>query len=326
MMAHPRPRSFNISFITQALPLGRKIFVDPVDHRWECLASEDVQEICTALKEKQPLLSLLFSDNTGNTVHSMDDILAYVSDPFISWPSLIDLELKTTDLLHIPSEQYTNNDTNTISSDVPATPITHLVQRILEATRPGANLDATQEGLYKQEGLTDIMRLRTTEQVLRRHPSLPFLWLAFYVSTRHEYARNMLITGGLIDNLWDLYFLDFPDPRLEVNHNSPPKRYGNLDIVRLCNMLLRILFPHGQSNAHERVLLSATKESVDATHPNRTWLRARDLAESLKEFLAEDLRLHRRALCARYHDDEVALRKAMVMEERSREILKGVLG
>lgn len=40
---------------------------------------------------------------------------------------------------------------------------------------------------------------------------------------RHGNARIMLITGELIDSLWDLYRLNFSDPRLEVNGDALSK-------------------------------------------------------------------------------------------------------
>lgn len=314
----------------QSPQLAVDFFVELVRSRWENLTLEDVDKICITLQAQRPLLKLLFpiaAQKAGESPKHITSILTYVAS-LTSWPPLNEIE--DTKFSYIPPKG-TITDLVAAIPDRPTSSVAILVQHILAATRPGTNYDPTYESLVELESLTNMPHSnkidswsRTTERFLYRHPALPFLWLALYLAVGNAYASGMLIAGGIVDNIRDLYDLEFPDPRVDMG--LPTQRYSDLDLIRLCHILLRNLFPTEQANIWGSIQSSSvdpltSKKDTDEAARERCWLRAKDLADSLREFFTQDLRFHRRAMCARFHDAEVVLREEMEAEERDAEFL-----
>ena len=309
----------------QSTQLAVNFFVELVRSRWETLTLENVDKICITFKAERPLLKLLFptaAQKAGESPKHITSILTYIAS-LTSWPSLNETE--GTNFSYIPPKGIITDLVATIP-DRPTSSVAILVQHILEVTRPGTNNDPTYESLVELEGLTNMPHFnnvdpwsRTTEWFLYRHPALPFLWLALYLAVGNAYASAMLIAGGIVDNVRDLYDLDFPD--LRVDMDLPTKRYSDIDLIRLCHILLCNLFPNKQADIWGSMQssfvdpLTSKKDTDEATREHK-WLRAKDLADSLKEFFTQDLRLHRRAMCARFHDGEVVLREELEAEAR----------
>ncbi|KAI0088462.1 hypothetical protein BDY19DRAFT_165311 [Irpex rosettiformis] len=315
--------------LVQTTQLDRKFFVELISFHWERLMLEDVEEICTTLKEKSTLLKFLFPDHTqnvGDPPKHIHQIFTYFASPGTSCPPFV-------------------GDLFDIVPNRPTIAILNLSQRVLEATRPGANFYPTPTAPTEPEYVIyepqfNKTASRTDVRLLHRHPAAPFLSLALCLARSNAYASAVLVAGGIVNNVRDLYDLDFPDPRLS-DDVSLSKRYYKLDLVKLCHALLRALFPARDDKAKSHEYVRPPQGSFDpgssTTTPNglrladpvlssRDWFRAKELAESLMEFFSQDLRFHERAMCARYHDEEVLWRDEMEAEKRDQEFLRGIGG
>lgn len=305
---------------TWTLELRRTFLTRLLRYSWARLTVSEAWQICAIFKEEHSILRYLFPmtapHRDGSTEH-IDFILTYFARPTAEWPSLTAFE--ETLFRHVPEEWPISNIARILPSHT--TPeLSCFVDHILKATRPNADLDPSPQAVVELEkalGDHSPSDTCTTTSFLRRHPASPSLWLALYLAEGNDHAASALIAGGVVQNVRDLYDSDFPDPRA----SSDVASQSIYDLMRLCYMLLRVLFPRDKVGSRKRAqffdaksFLTKTGELVRSSGDNLTehaWEREKALAESLQEDLREDLRHYARQMSA----DTVMERRLTEMRE-----------
>ncbi|KAI0088463.1 hypothetical protein BDY19DRAFT_1057168 [Irpex rosettiformis] len=313
--------------------LRRDFLTELLRYCWDRLTVNEAEQICTMFKEEHSILKYLFpvstQDRTGSTPRHVGLILTYFSRPAAEWPSLTTFE----EILfrHAPEEWPISNIARILPSHTPSPELSAIVEFILKATRPNANLDPHPQAIAELEtllGLDEPLNgiARTpwaVTTILRRHPASPSLWLALYLADRNPHAASTLIAGGIVQNIRDLYDTDFLDPRVNFNGVATQSAY---DLMQLCYMLLRVLFPRDKAGTSCRprhmpyscyaTTPSSGKLRDDKDDERCAWAKAKELAEVLQEDLQGDLRYYRRQMSARYHDGETVYRDEILAEAR----------
>lgn len=254
----------------------------------------------------------------------VDLVHTYFARPDASWPSLVNFE--ETQFRHVPTEWPVSNIARILPErDTPA--MSALLDYILQSTKPNLNCDPAPAAIVELEELLGGRRERyptawSTAHFLRRHPASPSLWFALYLASGNAYAAKALVSGGIVANLRDLYDLDFPDPR----PNSDAATQGVYDLLRISYMLLRVLFRDNKNtNLRSHALKFPTstgkKPLAGLSAEDDTWMRAKELADELKENMREDLRYYARQMTARYHDSETVYRDEIEAEARDQRFL-----
>lgn len=241
-----------------------------------------------------PVLSFLFHDidqQRDVSPRNLRFLFIYISN--IVWPSLGEIE--NADYRDLPEHWPISGITRLLSRPPTSRPaLAAVVARILVAIRPNANLDPTLADFDELQCMDpDVRSLFPSKQYFTRscrsrHPASPYLWLAAYLAHESDVAARLLLTGGVVHHLTELYDAEFPDPRAtgHITGDLPCALQGGqsqYDLHRLSFTLLSVLSKRTR----------ATKLAKDDG-------TARALQE-LKADIREDIRCRSRMISETYH-------------------------
>ncbi|KAI0689917.1 hypothetical protein BC835DRAFT_1366775 [Cytidiella melzeri] len=304
----------------------RQNFLTGLLHRrWDTLNFNSAQNICNILEVEQSVFKFLFptpDQDRRKPAQYTHLIFTYLTSPSatqVMWPSLVFIE--ESHFLQLPLQWPVTHIVRVLPEHGSPT-MTAIVEHILRATRPNVQFDPTHSELEELQRLLPSRKSTsthyTTVDYLCRHPASPFLWFALYLAYENHLAARLLVEGGLVDNIRDLYELGFPDPRLAGKDLEDAALQSSYDLMRLCYMILRVLFRH--TNASKAGVL----HDVLSSGMQRTaYAQARERAESLKEFMRGDMRDYARMLSARYHDADTLYWDEVEAEVRDFQLLSG---
>jgi hypothetical protein len=291
-----------------------------LQHCWDHLDFYTAEEICELLYEDCPLLRFMFplpdQDKSMPPQH-IHVIFTYFSLPTADWPSLGSLE--EFHFLQLPPLWPISGLVRLLPKR-DSCAMTALVRQIIASTKPNAQLDPTTEDIAELTRLTstEVDRPQQPEEYERaffliRHPATPYLWLAVYLAHGNNAAARALLEGGIVDNIRRLYELGFPDPRISDEQLTVGVGWhGVYDLVRLCYMLLRVL-GRSAKGRHRQFQPHYPKKRLQQSY---VYTHALEEAESLGQFIHEDLRCYGRILSARYHDGEILYRDELEADIR----------
>jgi hypothetical protein len=290
---------------------------------WDRLDFNTAEEICSLLRYEYPLLRFMFplpDQDKSTPPQYIHIIFTHFSLPRTTWPSLVSLE--EGHFLQLPS-QWPISGLVRLLPKRDTLAMTALIHQLITSTKPNFQLDPT------TEDIDELMRLVTKDEhksereykqteFWSRHPVTPYLWFALYLAHGNDVAAGALLERGIVDNIRSLYDLDFPDPRFSDEQLASVVSQSYNDLLRLCYMLLRVLIRSANGTHHSSGLVHPQKKLKQSY----TYTRALEEAESLGQFLREDIRCYGRMLSARYHDTETLYRDELAAEIRDRLFLQ----